>query len=205
MTIRIFDTAYDYLVTQQGSLDPLKDDRAKWAVAYEEMLRDKFDSFKLYIPVPCRNVLDVGSGMGGINILVHEYTKADIYLLDGIKDQPIVKRNWQTHNSMQVAQKFLAVNGVALAGWFSPALRLHAAKKVRPKFDLVISLGAWCFHLPPRQYLAFVAEHMGPSGRMVVEVRIDREDYDAELKEKFNLVDVIHKARKYERRVYERA
>lgn len=202
----ISDEAFEYLRVQQGALDAMKHDRNKWEQAYEHGLHATVQSFASFIPQPCERILDVGSGLGGVNILLHQLTKAEVWLLDGLADGPEMKRSYLTHNSMSVAQKFLEDNGVNFGGCFAPNLTAKPARgRVKPPmFELVVSLSAWCFHFPPISYLRFVVACLGKGGRIVVDVRKDRDEYDAQLDEYLRLVAIVLTGRKFERRVYER-
>ena len=203
----ISDEAFEYLRVQQGALDAMSNNRDTWERAYEAGLQATVQSFASFIPDPCERILDVGSGLGGINILLHRITKAEVWLLDGLADGPEMKRNYLTHNSMTVARKFLEDNGVNFGGCFAPDLTEKSARgRVKPPlFELVVSLSAWCFHFPPITYLHFVADRLRRGGRLVVDVRADRADYDRELADELRLVAVALTGRKFERRVYERA
>ena len=64
------DSHFAYLKLQKGALHGLADDRAAWLAAYQQSLVEDLASMAPYLPETCRNVLDVGSGLGGIDVLL---------------------------------------------------------------------------------------------------------------------------------------
>ena len=72
----------------------------------------------------------------------------------------------KTFNHMGKTATFMRANGVPEFFGYSP-------EYARPKmhYDLVTSFGAWCFHLPPSDYLAFVNLAAHARTRLIVELR----------------------------------
>lgn len=203
--IVVSDSQFDYLRLQKGSLFDLSSDRERWRAAYEQELLQTYTGMQKHLPDPCWGVLDIGSGLGGIDVLLTRHYGADgppyIHLLDGESDAPRMRRHRETFNSMRVAREFLAANGVRpdRISYFTTATELLP----RP-YDLVLSLGAWCFHLPPDTYLPLLLRGGGlhMDSVLIMDVRTGKPEYAEQLAQSLERVAVIREAPKYTRGVY---
>lgn len=205
--IVVSDEQFEYLRLQKGSLFDLCHDRPRWLAAYEADLSQTFLELRSYLPASCWGWLDIGSGLGGIDILLARHYQDDppfVHLLDGESDEPTMRLHRETFNSMRVARTFLTSNGVRgdRFGYFTTA-----AENLPRPYDLVLSLGSWCFHYAPDVYLPLLLAGGGLhlDSVLIVDVRRDRPDYDAQLNRSLKCVGVIRRAKKYTRAVYMRA
>lgn len=197
MSLTVTDAAFPYLVVQQGALDGLKGDRAAWEAAYNAKMAALFADISAVLPERCHQILDVGGGMGGIDaLLARHYDGAQVCILDGEADPPIVRRHAETFNDMGVTRDFLAANGVPGFCWNTPD------HQVIWRSDLIVSFGSWCFHYPPAVYLDFVKRCCHPGTILILEVRNGRPDWQVELERVFAPASAIHTAEKFTRRVY---
>lgn len=200
------DQHFEYLRLQKGSLFNISHDRARWQAAYEDDLNQTYCEIREYLPDPCWGVLDIGSGLGGIDVLLARHYASNppyIHLLDGEHDAPEMIVHRQTFNSMRVARDFLVTNGVRADrfGYFTQG----AANLPRP-YDLVLSLGSWCFHYPPDTYLPLLLSGGGlhMDSIIIVDVRAAKPDYQRQLAQSLEQVAVIRRGRKYARTVFRR-
>lgn len=205
--IKVSDEAFSYLVLQRGALSDLSNDRAAWEGAYRESISSDYKSMVPWLPETCGAILDVGSGLGGINIpLSRHYASApQIWLLDGESDKPVVQGHSTPFNSMEVAFAFLETNDVDMSGYFpwrTVAGQSGAFAKTPQSFDLIISLQAWCFHIPPMHYVPFVIKAGNPGATMILDVRRDYPDYFSDLRRYFTEVGVAVEGKKFRRMVY---
>jgi len=204
------DSHFEYLKLQKGALHALIGDRAAWLASYEQSLAEDMASLAPYLPAACRNVLDVGSGLGGIDVLLdRHYGGLQVRLLDGVDDPAVMTFHNRTYNDMVIAGDFQHRNGVEKFGYYS------TPPKGPVDFDLIISLGSWCFHYGPSAYLAFVQKCChGPvddanaaGGKragtvLILDVRADKPLWRQELREAFREVGVARAARKFNRLVF---
>jgi SAM-dependent methyltransferase len=168
--IHVPGEAYPYLQMQRGAISDMRDDQAAWLQLYADALYSEFDCIEPYLPPACDAILDIGSGLGGIDVLLtrHFGNQCEVTLLDGLRDAPFVQSHDQTFNDMTVARHFLEVNGVN---------RVHCLDAggvlVAPSFfDLVVSFKAWCFHIEPLRYINFVRRYSIPGHtRIIVDMR----------------------------------
>jgi SAM-dependent methyltransferase len=200
LDLTISEEAFAYLKIQRGAISDLSTDRQAWEREYRRSLLADMGTMLLWLPERCAAVLDVGSGLGGIDILLsrHYGGRPAIWLLDGHFDDPEVKAHNQTFNSMAVARAFLRDNGAMLKGTASGG----DSPRGVAVHDLVISLQAWCFHFPPAGYLSFVKSAMKPGATLILDVRRDRDDWRDELRGAFTEVGIAHSATKFERVVF---
>lgn len=199
------DAHFEYLRLQKGSLFSLCHDRERWHAAYELDLWNTFSEIRNHLPPRCWGLLDIGSGLGGIDVLLNRHYGDDpyIHLLDGENDAPEMRLHRQTFNSMKIARDFLTTNGVRSDrfGYFTTG-----AQNLPRPYDLVISLGSWCFHYEPDTYLPLL---LGGGGLhvdsvVIVDVRNGKVDYDLQLGRSLECVQIIRRERKYTRAVYRR-
>jgi hypothetical protein len=202
----VSDSQFEYLRLQKGSLSDLAHDRERWQAAYEADLQKTYTDIRKHLPAICWGVLDIGSGLGGIDILLtRHYSDSPpyIHLLDGENDEPRMRLHRHTFNSMRVARDFLVTNGVRpdRFGYFTTG----TDNLPRP-YDLVLSLGSWCFHYPPDDYLPLLlcggGLHM--DSVIIVDVRTRKPDYAQQLERRLERVAVISETPKYTRSVYRR-
>lgn len=202
----VSDEQFEYLRWQKGSLFDLSDDRERWQAAYEAELWQTYLEMQKHLPDPCWGLLDVGSGLGGIDVLLARHYADDqpyIHLLDGEDDAPEMRLHRNTFNSMKVAREFQRANGIRMDrfGYFTTA----TSDLPRP-YDLVLSLGSWCFHYPPDTYLPLLLSGGGLhlDSVIIVDVRNSRPIYEEQLAKSLERMAVIRTAPKYTRAVYRR-
>ncbi len=177
----ISDEAFEYLKWQAGDIYDLHTNLGAWQSAYETKLETQLACIKEVLPQRCRRILDIGSGLGGIDaLLTWELDSLEIVLLDGDNGISKTDRNGIPHNSMEVARRFIEDNGRHVR------LRTMTPETLEPvKVDLVVSFSAWCFHIPPATYLDFVAKCCKKSTVIILDVRKVRADWLAQLCERF--------------------
>lgn len=195
---KITDEAFQYLAVQKGGISELVGERWAWERAYHDAIFMVYESMAPYLPEKCSKIVDIGSGLGGIDAVLNRHYGGfvEVCPVDGQDDQPVVHRHAETFNSEKVTRAFLNANGVSRVSYFSPnALPKAATTK------LVISVGSWCFHYPPGLYIEFVRRSLLPGGTLIVDCRRNK-PYRGILGESFKEVAVIHQAQKYERVVF---
>lgn len=181
--MRVDPEHFEYLRLQKGSLDQYAGDFPAWHRAYEADLQATYRQIASFLPTECEAVLDVGSGLGGIDALIFRHYEVQgqrplISLLDGVDDPPVMRLHRETFNDMRMARNFLCKNGVSplSIGYYGPGTTEFATK-----FDLVVSFGSWCFHYPPSYYLAAVRAACKPTTVLVLDVRAEKPDWHEEL------------------------
>jgi hypothetical protein len=202
--IVIPEAARPYLEAQRGAIsDKLAEGHGAWAAALLQSYEDDFAQIKPALPdyAPV-NVLDIGSGLGGIHIWLDDYFRtmapghpSTFNLLDGDNDPPTPNKNWMTHSNRGVALSFLEANGVHRVNYRRPGNIGFVPRGV----DLVLSLQAWCFHLEPRFYLDQALYLSQPDTVFVMDVRAGRPEWNEQLASKLEIVKVLAHKPKYRR------
>jgi len=198
------DAHFAYLRLQKGSLEPLAHDRALWHAAYEADLWRTYSEIHPYLPESCSGAsLDVGSGLGGIDVLLSRHYGGElrVNLLDGEHDAPAMTLHRQTFSSEAVARDFLSMNGVRpdRIGYSTPA-----SPDFTLVWDLVLSLGSWCFHYAPDVYLPRLLEGGGlhTDTVIILDVRRDKGEWTSQLIAHLREVASIRITNKWARGVY---
>lgn len=204
--IEVSDEAFPYLRAQKGRLDDLAHDRPRWLAAYRADLERSLVEMQPYLPNVCWGIFDIGSGLGGIDVLLYRYYPNEpyVFLLDGVDDPPEMKLHRETFSNERVARAFLRANGVRSdrINYYGPD-----AAQINAPYDLVLSLGSWCFHYEPNVYLPKLLAGGGlhMDSRIIVDLRRDKPEWREQLKAaNVQLLAVIRDERKYLRVVLER-
>lgn len=205
LSLRVDPEHFDYLRIQKGSLDDISHDRPRWHRAYEADIRETYRQIEPWLPDQCERLLDVGSGLGGIDVLVaRHYAERGqapaIRLLDGEDDPPVMHLHRHTFNNMRIARNFFWKNGVnpTQFGSYAPEVEHFEAP-----FDFITSFGSWCFHMPPSVYLpAICSSGLKPSTVLVIDVRKHRLEWMADLERVLELVTVVATKPKWSRCVF---
>jgi SAM-dependent methyltransferase len=203
--IRVDQEHFDYLRLQKGSLDDIAHDRPRWHQHYEADLRETYRQIAPWIPNQCAAMLDVGSGLGGIDVLLaRHYAEHDqapqVALLDGHDDEPVMTLHRRTFNNMRVAREFQVANG--LPGSRFTGYRTDVTYFER-SFDLIMSFGSWCFHYPPEVYLArLCAGAIHHRTVIILDVRRNKLSWMGDLERVFELVTMVAAKPKWSRCVF---
>lgn len=127
---------------------------------YAGSIEADFKQIEPFLPEEVSSILDIGCGLGGINIyLKKKYPQARLELLDGdgVKAKYGFLKQSAPYNSRKATEEFLAANGVAVDKWHDVGTKEHL------KADLIISLLSWGFHYPLDTYRV--------SGLCIVDIR----------------------------------
>ena len=207
--LSVLDSHFAYLRLQKGKLEPFARQRLHWHQLYEEDLWRSYVEMRPHLPERCWALLDIGSGLGGIDVLLsrHYGTQPFLNLLDGIDDPPEMRVHRETFSSERVARDFMRVNGVRSDRVIYYGPNATAGDLAKP-YDLVLSLGSWCFHYEPNEYLPrlLVGGGLGVGARLIVDLRAGKSEWAAQLAGAgFRAVAIIRDEQKYQRIVMDRA
>jgi SAM-dependent methyltransferase len=189
---------FRYLYVQRGEVaDVYKHGFDHWKAAYEASLQAVEASVAASLPRTCREILDVGGGLGGIGVLLsRRYPTAGYRILDGVDDPPEVRRHARTFSNARVATDFLTANEVPDFGFYKPCDEFDR------RFDLVVSFAAWCFHIPPDEYLARVRSALAPGATVILDVRSAKPEWFRVLNAAFGDGRIVETGKKHTRCVW---
>jgi len=147
------------------------------SLRYYEDVSNDFKLIKDYLPIDLKNILDIGCGLGGINVFLNWHYQGgnpNFFLLD--KDELsediyyLFNQVASAYNSFVITKRFLTDNGL-----LDDQINLIDINTdtfpIEQKFDLIVSLISWGFHYPIDVYLNEVQATLKDSGRLVVDVR----------------------------------
>lgn len=202
--IVVTDWHFSYLRLQKGKLEPLAGSRERWHEAYERDLWGTYAEMRPHLPERCSRVLDVGSGLGGIDILLYRHYEGmtGLTLLDGANDPPVMEKHAKTFSNAAAARDFMFHNNVNSAQLWQADPNAGDVLVGGPLYDLVVSFGSWCFHYAPAVYLERVIQASHPATVFVLDVRRDKGEWTTQLLERFREVASIRVSAKFARGVY---
>jgi SAM-dependent methyltransferase len=133
-----------------------------------------------FLPYTCTSILDIGCGIGGIDLLLYQfYTnelwEPDLYLLDSYEESEHVSygyhNRFSVYNDLMITKKFLMGNGI-----LEHRIHLIAANddymiNSSDQVEMVISLGSWGYHYPLQLYLNEVLRLLVPGGVVITTLR----------------------------------
>ena len=123
----------------------------------EELFYKEFKTFKNYLPNSPENIMDIGCGLGIINIYLNEFfeKKPVFFLLDKNKvDRKITygfSSNYESYNDLNETKNILLENNIDTS-----CMYLFDVEKqfvITKKMDLVISLKSMGYHYPINTYI----------------------------------------------------
>ena len=128
-------------------------------------IQNEFLEFKKLLPNNVKNVLDIGCGIGAINIFLNNYYKKEkpnFHLLDKnyVSNKIIYgfnKKNTEGYNNLLITKNFLKANNLIEENIYTYDVEKHELKKI--KYDLVISLVSWGYHYPLENYINYLKEN----------------------------------------------
>lgn len=200
MILKITKALRPYIVNQQGELAHLAGDWYRFYEAYHCELQKTFD--QVGMTEPQGNVLDIGSGLGAIDVVLMKFRGVHCTLVDGEDgdgdphgkyDRPFCSR--------AAAEDFMCDNDVMPTQWNYCNPSQLVDDRAFPVFDVVMSFRSWCFHYPPKAYLWFVQKHAAAGSRIFLDVRNDR-TWRKELSQLWDERVVLERHEKFERVLY---
>lgn len=166
-----------------------------------------FDAIRGDLPVSGGRVLDIGSGIGLLDLMIYRHAgpaKPQLYLLDKSVDvqklstERIAPTGFNERyvftGSMQLASRFLQLNGVAEQDIHPCEVGRWNIPQGAP-FDLVFSRKSWGFHYPLGEYLDDVRASLTTQGCLITDVRAGQGG-EALIAASFSEVDVLQQGTK---------
>ena len=161
----------------------------------ENLFLKEFQTFKNYLPHSAKNIMDIGCGLGIINIYLNSiYKKKNIFfLLDKNRIDKKIKYgfslNYESYNDLSETKNLLLNNEINL-----DQINLFDVEKtinIKAKIDLVISLKSMGYHYPLENYLNLFKKHCSQDAIFIFD--ISKGYYDSILLTKiFKKVELIY-------------
>jgi SAM-dependent methyltransferase len=161
---------------------------------HTEEISKTFESFSEYVPSKVEKTLDIGAGLGGIDVFFANKFDCTVFLLDknGVSSN---KRGgfYQNADDFSYYNDFSATKEFLLANKVSKFEFVDMSKQTFPKetFDLVVSFLAWGFHFSVDTYLEDVYDTLRDGGLLVMDIRNESggiEKLEVKFKKKVNII-----------------
>jgi SAM-dependent methyltransferase len=166
-----------------------------------------FELIKSQIPADCCRLLDIGCGIGLLDLLIYRNIrgkKPKLFLFDKSVEQTALSKTdiaptgFNEHYvftaSLGETAKFLRLNGVADSDIVLCEVGAWAICNGGP-FDLIFSRKSWGFHYPLMEYLAEVSLSLSEHGVVIMDVRSGHGG-EALLHEYFDNISVLEQGNK---------
>jgi|AntRauTorckE6833_2_1112554.scaffolds.fasta_scaffold07734_4 SAM-dependent methyltransferase len=163
--------------------------------SFQQDMENEYQEIKKFLPAKVENLLDIGSGIGGINVFLsqHYENEIDIHLLDKTATDEVIHYYFENegsfYNSLDLAKQFLSENSIS-----EDKIHLHDADNPADcfsiKYDLIISLISWGFHYPLATYLNQVKDALAEGGVLILDLRKDSGGLEI-LQANFQKVEII--------------
>ena len=123
----------------------------------ENLFKEELDIIKNYLPNNPSNIMDIGCGLGIINIFLNQFykNKPHFYLLDKNRIDTKIKygfnKNYESYNDLFETKNILLENDID-----SGCINIFDVEKqfqINKKMDLVISLKSMGYHYPINTYI----------------------------------------------------
>ena len=159
----------------------------------DEFLKE-FNSIKSYLPKSSKNILDIGCGLGVINIYLNDYYSKKSYftLIDkNYIDKKVTygfNNNSESYNKLEVTKDFLMSNGFK-----TEQLQLINADEnfvLNNKYELIISLFSMGYHYSIKNYIDIIKNISTKSTKFIFDLSLEYNELK-EVKKYFNKVVIV--------------
>ncbi len=160
-------------------------------------IQDEFDVIKQYLPRSASTIMDIGCGIGLIDIFLNNYYEKikNFYLLDKNHiDRKIVygfSENYESYNKFDITKNFLINNGIN-----ENKLKLiNVDRQFEIKensIDLCLSLVSMGYHYPIKQYIDLLKNISKEKTVFIFDIATEYQNLES-LSEFFEQVQIIEK------------
>lgn len=189
---------YEDIVREQS-----KENNNQISNIYYAEIEKVFNVVKSHIPKNTKSILDIGSGVAGLEVFLWSLLKKNqpkICLLDKTKIEKKIWYDFKNHgafyNSLELAKKNLVSNGVEGSKITLIEAPNNGIIKNIKNIDLVISTISWGFHYPVDLYIDSVLSLMSKKGILIIDIRKNKGGLDT-LAAKFKTISIIKNEKKY--------
>jgi hypothetical protein len=161
----------------------------------EELFRREIEAIKDYLPKNVENIMDIGCGLGIINIYLNQIynNQPNFFLLDKNRIDKEIKYgfslDYESYNDLSQTKNLLLNNHIS-----SNCIQTFDVEKqirINSKIDLVISLKSMGYHYPLDQYLKLFSTCCDENTSFIFDV--SEGYYNSNLfKRYFETVNIIH-------------
>ncbi len=164
-----------------------------------KIILSEFNEIIPHLPKESKNILDIGSGLGIIDLFLNNYyaEEAHFTLLDKNNIEKKIKYgfsdNYEAYNLLKTTERFLSNNGLK-----KEKIKLINADYVSnldKEYDLIISLISMGYHYPLNKYLNILKKNSHSETVFIFDIADEHNDINS-LKEIFQDVIILKKINK---------
>ena len=139
--------------------------------SYYNRMNEEFKTFDKYIDHNNKNVLSIGGGMGGLEVILNN--NCEVNFFDFIERNFVSKKvvygwssnNSEAYNNLNLQAKFLAKNGLSKTKF--KVFDFDKDTLPSKKFDVVISLYSLDYHYDFNQYAKYLKENTHKESKII--------------------------------------
>lgn len=194
--LTISPQSFEVLARSRGDLWHLRFDRDAWQGAYQAEIQKTVNQIG-YRP---GHVLDIGSGLGGIDVCLSKAYGSACILVDGENGSGKPRKHAEPFCGRDLVEAFWRDNEVEAGrlDYRNPDQLADAD----PLYDLILSTRSWCFHYEPERYLAYVLRHACPCALVLVDMRRGKPAWRETMGSIFEELFVAESGEKFDRIAY---
>ena len=161
----------------------------------EDLFFKEIETFKNYLPKNAQNIMDIGCGLGILNVNLNKIylNKPNFFLLDKNRIDKKIKYgfsfNYESYNELNETKRILLENNIQ-----DKQIHLIDVEKqiqINKEIDLVISLKSMAYHYPFEEYFQLFKECCKKNTVFIFDISTGY--YNLNLfKKYFNKVDIIY-------------
>ena len=165
------------------------------SIDVENLFKSEMDTFKEFLPKNVKNIMDIGCGLGIINILLNKFynDKTSFYLLDKNRIDKKIKygfsSNYESYNDLNETKQILLENNISENRLF--LFDVEKEISIDAKIDLVISLKSMGYHYPFEIYLNLFKKNCNKNTTFIFDVSEDYFDENL-FKKYFENIKIIY-------------
>jgi len=144
------------------------------------MLKD-YDMIKDFLPNKANSILDIGCGIGLIDIALYKHynNNVKLHLLDKtnkIDENTSIRgfnKNYVFYNSMDATLQTLLTNNVNNEDVFTYEVGINDKLLYNQKYDVIISLLSCGWHYSIETYISILTSNLEDNGVLILDIRHD--------------------------------
>ena len=161
----------------------------------EKLFQKEIELIKNYLPKKPENIMDIGCGLGIIDIFLNEIynNQPNFFLLDKNRIDKKIKYgfelDYEGYNDLKETRNLLVNNNVSIDS--INTIDVEKEFKIDAKIDLVISLKSMGYHYPIDQYLRLFQTCCDENTFFIFDISVEHYN-ESLIKRHFQSVEVIY-------------
>ena len=161
----------------------------------ENLFRKELETFEKYLPSNVENIMDIGCGLGVLNIFINQkyQNNPNFYLLDKNTVDNKIKygfsKDYESYNDLNETKNILLKNGLSKEQIYIK--NVDQEIMIDNKINLVISLKSMGFHYPIENYINLIKKTCSTETTFIFDVFEEKYSLN-DVKKYFNEAKIIY-------------